>query len=122
MSDASVPPGDGASLGEILSARARRTPASRLTIDVLGGLAVGATALWARPRGVLLLVTAGLCLAMYGVWAAAERRLYHSPWTLPERTERFWRATRGTAALVGVASFLGFLFGVLALGLGQWSS
>lgn len=110
-----------ASLAEVLSRRARRTPMSRLWIDVVGGGALVLVSAWARPRGWAAILGGGLCLAAYGLWAFAERRLFTEPWRLPPRTETRWRAVRELAGGVGVLAFLLLLFGLLSVGLGRWS-
>lgn len=109
-------------LGELLSRRARRTPPSRLVIDVAGGLSIAAVAVWARPGGWGVPLSAGLCLLSYGVWATAERRLLASPWQLTQLVERAWRAGHAAAAVLGVASFLLLLLSLLSVGLGRWKS
>ena len=110
------------SLHEVLSRRARRTPASRLVIDIAGGIAVAVVAAWARREGWVVFVSAGLCLSSYGSWAATERRLFASPWKLSLFAERGWRAARAVAALLGIVSFLLLLLALLSVGLGRWSS
>lgn len=109
-------------LSELLSHRARRSPVSRLVIDVSGGLAIAAVATWARPGWWGVPLSAGLCLLCYGSWAIAERRLFPAPWQLTEFAERGWRAGRAAAALLGIASFLLLLLSLLAAGLGRWKS
>jgi len=110
-----------ASLAEVLSRRARRTPTSRLWIDVVGGAALVLAAAWARPRAWAAILGGGLCLAAYGLWAFAELRLFSAPWLLPPRTEARWRAARAVAGVIGVLAFLLLLFGLLSVGLGRWS-
>lgn len=112
----------GATLHELLSLRARRTPRSRLLIDIVGGIAIAAAALWARPGSALMLLSGGVCLASYGAWAFAERRIFDSPWRLSARAERVWRTLKAAATLLGLLAFLALLFALLSLGLGQWSS
>lgn len=74
--EASITP--DATLSDILGARARRTPADRLVLDIVGGALIAAAAVWARPAGWGLLLTAAACFVCYGVWAFAERRLRES--------------------------------------------
>ena len=108
-----------ASLAEILSARARRTPRDRLALDVVGGALIGAAALWARPAGWLALAAAAACFTAYGIWAIAELRLLPRPWPEREPHETWWRALQAGAAVVGVGAFVLLLFAVLGLALGR---
>lgn len=111
-----------ASLAELLSARARRTPRDRLALDVIGGLLVAAAAAWARPSGWVVVVAAAACFAAYGVWGLAEVHLLPRPW--PEQVTRapLWRAVQTVAALVGVAAFVLLLFAALGVALGPIKS
>ncbi|MDH5233376.1 MAG: hypothetical protein OEW77_00350 [Gemmatimonadota bacterium] len=115
-------PAPDATLREVLSHRARRTPESRLWIDVGGGALVALAAVWALPKGAMALIGGGSCLACYGAWAMAERRLTSAPWKLDAGVERRWRTLHRVASFVGLVAFLGFLFGLFALGLGTWTS
>ncbi len=111
-----------ASLPELLSARARRTPRDRLALDIVGGTLIAAAAAWARPAGWLALAAAAACLASYGVWAVAERQLLPRPW--PERTpnELLWHTLQSGAAIIGLGAFALFLFVAVGLGLGTFVS
>jgi len=108
-----------ASLAEILRARALRTPADRLGIDIVGGALVGSAALWARPGGWVALMAAALCFASYGAWAVAERRLGAPPG--PERAPHLttWRVVHGVAAVAGLGAFALLLFATLGIALGR---
>lgn len=108
-----------ASLAEVLSNRARRTPRDRLLVDLVGGLLIAGTAIWARPAGWLVLAAAAACLALYGLWAIAEVRLLPRPW--PETTPHaaWWRAVQKIAAVLGVSCFLLLLFAGLGVALGR---
>lgn len=106
-----------ASLVEVLSARAKRTPTSRLIIDAFGGAAVGAAAFWARPFGWFALIGAGAALFAYGVWALAERRL-ESDDRLSEHSAFALEMLQRAAAPVGIAGFLALLLGGLAIAFG----
>ncbi len=108
-----------ASLAELLSARARRTPRERLALDVAGGALVAGAALWARPAGWLTLTAAALCFASYGVWALAELRLLPRPWPEREPREGLWRGVQAVAALSGIGAFVLLLFAALGLALGR---
>lgn len=111
-----------ATLSELLSARARRTPRDRLAIDVIGGFLIAATAGWARPSGWLVVAAAAGCFAFYGIWALAERQLLPRPW--PERPshEGLWEAVQGAAAVLGVGCFVLLLLAALGVGLGPIKS
>ncbi len=106
------------SLGEVLSARARRTPRDRLVVDLIGGSLVAVVASWARPGGWLVWATAGACLAMYGTWAIAERQLLPRPWPEQARFARAWRAVQQVSAVLGLVAFAVFLFAALGVALG----
>lgn len=120
MVSTELPP--NASLAELLSARARRTPHDRLVIDLAGGAVVVAVAAWARPSGWLTIASAAACLAMYGLWALAELRLQPLPWPETAPHESAWRAVRGVAAAVGIGAFVLFLFAALGIALGSIKS
>jgi len=117
LGSADLPP--NATLAEVLSARARRTPRDRLLVDIVGGLLIVSAAAWARPKGWVVVAAAAGCLAAYGLWALAEVHLLERPW--PERTphEAAWRAIQQAAALLGVTAFVLFLFAALGVGLGR---
>lgn len=114
---ASLPP--DASLSELLSARALRTPRDRLWIDIAGGAALVLVAAWARPTGWVALASMASCLLWYGVWASAERTLRALTFPFPRGIERRWRTVRTVSGLLGIASFVLFLFAGLGLGLGR---
>jgi fatty acid desaturase len=105
------------SLAEVLSARARATPPSRLLIDICGGAAVASAALWARPVAWFPLLSAAVVLFSYGVWAIAERRLDSTAQHSERAAARLELVQRVTAVL-GIAGFLALLFGLLGVGLG----
>jgi hypothetical protein len=111
-----------ASLTEVLSARARRTPRDRLLIDLVGGVSIATAAAWARPIGWVVWAAAAGCLATYGLWALAEVHLLPRPW--PERTPyaALWRGLQQIAALVGVSAFVLFLLAALGVALGPITS
>lgn len=108
-----------ASLAELLSARARRTPRDRLALDIAGGVLIASAALWARPSGWLTVAAAAGCFAAYGIWAFAELRLLPRPWPEREPHEDLWRAVQGGAAVVGIGAFVLLLFAALGLALGR---
>jgi hypothetical protein len=107
------------SLGEVLDRRARRTPPSRLAIDIIGGVLIVAAAAWARMGPWLALVGAGAALAAYGTWARAAQHLAEEPWRLPKPVERRWRLLQAVTAPIGIAGFVLLLFALLGVGLGR---
>ena len=108
-----------ATLDDVLRARALRTPADRLAIDIVGGVLVAFVACWARPAGWLALFAAALCLAAYGVWAVSERRLQRVSWTETIAREPIWRAVNAIAAVLGLAAFATLVLVVLGIVLGR---
>jgi hypothetical protein len=114
---ASLPP--DASLSQVLSARAMRTPRDRLWIDVAGGAAIVLVAAWAKPAGWVVLASMASCLLCYGVWASAERALRALTFPFPRNVERRWEVVRSVAGLLGIASFVLFLFAGLGVALGR---
>ncbi|MEX2182631.1 MAG: hypothetical protein WD771_11365 [Gemmatimonadaceae bacterium] len=113
--------GPDASLADVLRARARAAAPSRLALDILGGAAIAAAMLWAKPIGWVIWLSASLCFCTYGTWALAERHLAAEP--QPTAGAEFrWHALRDAAALVGISAFLALLFSLLGTGLGRWIS
>lgn len=111
-----------ASLAELLSARARRTPRDRLALDIVGGVLIAIAAAWARPGGWVAVASAATCFAAYGVWALAELRLLPRPWPEQEPHETAWRVVQGAAAVLGIAAFVLLLFAALGVALGPIKS
>lgn len=111
-----------ASLPELLSARARRTPRDRLALDIIGGVLIAAAAIWARPSGWVAVAAAAGCFASYGIWALAELRLLPRPWPEREPHETMWRAVQGAAALLGLGAFVLLLLAALGIALGPIKS
>ena len=107
-----------ASLSELLHARALATPPSRLGIDLAGGALVACVALRFRPVGWISITSAGLCFAMYALWALSERSLERE--SIGSR--RLWRILHGVTALFGLVAFATLLFSLLGLTLGTWIS
>ena len=107
-----------ASLYEILSARALRTPMDRLVIDLLGGSLLLAASVWAQPTGWVVLASAATCFLSYGSWAIAERRLQPRPWPESIPFESLLRALQVVASVLGIAAFALLLFATLGLALG----
>lgn len=116
MMTAPLPP--DATLSQVLSARALRTPPSRLWIDVIGGASLVLVAAWARPTGWVVVASAAGCAVAYGVWAWAERRLRGLEFPFPQDDERRWQAVRTIAGVIGLASFALFLLAGVGLALG----
>jgi hypothetical protein len=106
------------SLAQVLGARALRTPADRLAIDIIGGTLVAATTLWARPGGWLALLSAAVCLVCYGLWAVAERRLRSADVSVRTSHATFWRGVHSLCAFLGLAAFGLLLFSGLGVALG----
>ncbi len=111
-----------ASLAELLSARARRTPRDRLALDIIGGALIAMAAIWARPSGWVAVAAAAGCFAAYGVWALAELQLLPRPWPEREANTELWRAVQRVAALLGVGAFVLLLFAALGVALGPIKS
>lgn len=120
MATADVKP--DASLADFLRARALSAAPRRLALDLIGGALVAGVALWARPAGWTVLVSAGSCFSMYGLWAVSERRLHSDSRGIPVLIEFGWLAVRTSAAGLGVAALFAFLFALLGLALGTWIS
>lgn len=112
--DASAVPDE--TLVDVLGARARRTPPDRLVLDLVGGVLVGAAALWARPSGWFPLGLLATCFACYGAWALLVRRM---PTTAPQPVTQLAARVVGT---LGVATFVLLLFALLGVALGPIKS
>jgi hypothetical protein len=110
------------SLSGVLGARARRTPADRLAIDVVGGALIGAAAIWARPTAWLALFAAATCFFAYGCWAVTERRMHADPSSPAPSAGAAWRYGRHASATLGLAAFITLLFALLGLALGPIKS
>jgi hypothetical protein len=111
-----------ASLGVMLHARALSTSAIRLTLDLILGGAVSAAAIWFRPSWWLQLASAGLCFAMYGAWAFAERHLESAAAEISRPAEIVWGAFRGLTAAAGMIAAVTLACSVAAATLGNWIS
>lgn len=109
-------------LPEFLRSRARASSPRRLAYDLVGGSATAVTALWAKPPGWAVLVSAAACFAMYGAWAIAERHVENPGRDGHALTEYGWFLLRTSAAGFGVAAFLTFVFLLLGFALGTWIS
>lgn len=105
-------------LADVLGARARRTPTDRLALDAIGGLLIGAAAIWARPKGWFPLLAAASCFACYGCWAFAERRLNPATEATASATGPGWRVVWQVTAVLGLLAFVTLLFALLGVGLG----
>jgi len=110
------------SLAEFLHARALATAPGRLGVDLVGGALVACVASWARPAGWMVLASAGLCFALYAVWAFAERHLQAESRDMRVFSEFVWLAARTSSAGFGLAALMAFLFSLLRLALGTWIS
>jgi len=91
-------------LPELLADRARRASDFRLALDTGAGVLVSAAALFWRPRAWVLLLSASLCFAAFGLWGIADRA--------------HLRPLRALAAVLGAVAALALAGGVVALGLG----
>lgn len=109
-------------LADVLGARAMRSPMDRLVLDIVGGILVGAAAIWARPTGWFPLALAAMCFASYGSWAIAERRLRSASDTSSEESPQAWLIFQQATATIGVASFVVLLFALLGVALGPIKS
>lgn len=103
-------------LADVLGARARRTPQDRLVLDLVGGVLIGAAAVWARPLGWFPLGLAAACFACYGAWALAGRRAAVNP------AHSGWRIAELSAGVLGVAAFVVLMFALLGVALGPIKS
>jgi Flp pilus assembly protein TadB len=117
-----TPAGPTESLAEFLHARALASSPRRLILDLVGGAAVAACAVWARPYGWVVLVSASLSFAMFGAWSVAERRLQRAPEEGREITEFLWFFVRTATAGVGLLGVMVSIFALLYLTLGTWIS
>lgn len=112
----------GATLADVLGARARRTPSDRLVLDIIGGVLVSTAAIWARPTGWFSLLAAALCFACYGCWAFTERRRSAVLEGSPAPISMTWRVLRQASAVLGLAAFVVLLFALLGIALGPIKS
>ena len=115
-----VPP--NVTLGLMLHTRALASPAIRLVLDLVLGGAVAAAGLWYRPTGWVQLTSAGLCFAMYGAWAFAERHLESGTVECSRAEELAWGGLRGLTAGAGMLAAVILACSVAAAMLGTWIS
>jgi hypothetical protein len=117
-----------ATLPELLSARARAASDLRLSLDVGLGLLVGAVAVWWRPAGWVVALSAALCFAAFGAWGLADRVLRARAEVIelippPRRVpDELLVALRAVAAVVGTAAAVLLVFSLLAATLGRFIS
>jgi len=114
--------GSTASLAEFLHARALGSAPRRLVLDIAGGAVLAVVAVWARRFGWVVVATAGLSVAMYGVWAVAERHLQPETESRRETVGFLWFVVRAVSGGIGLLAFIAFIFGLLGLALGTWIS
>lgn len=107
---------------ELLRARAIGASDRRLTWYIVGGAIATAVIAWRRPAGWTLLVSAALCILMYGAWSVAERHVQSSTWDTPAAVTRGWRVLRAITATVGVLALFSMLASVMVRTLGLWIS
>ena len=103
------------SLPEFLAHRARAASDSRLVADGTLGVAAAALALLFRPKGWLLLLSAGLCFAAYGAWGITDRELHDHP-------AGWLRTLRASAVVMGALAALVLVLTILGAALGTWIS
>ncbi|MEO8000212.1 MAG: hypothetical protein ABI852_22370, partial [Gemmatimonadaceae bacterium] len=77
---------------------------------------------WFHPKVWIVLTCAGLCFALYGVWAMAERQLEIGPDNMSQSEESLWTVLRVVAALAGLASALIMAFSLVERMIGTWIS
>lgn len=108
-----------ASLGEILSSRARSASDLRLALDVLGGVSAASAALMWRPFGWFYILSAATCFAAFGVWGIADREL-HNP-VRPHRrvVALLLNMVRIVAAVAGGTAALALICAIVAIPLGD---
>jgi hypothetical protein len=106
-------------LADVLGARARRTPPLRLLLDIIGGVLIGAVAIWAQPPGWAVLAAAAGCIVCYGCWAFSERHLHPSTDEPPTIAGRAWKAVWHVSGAVGLLAFVLLLFVFLGVALGK---
>lgn len=111
-----------ASLGTILHERALNATPTRLLLDVGVGTAIAVAGWWFHPRLWIVIVCAGLCFVMYGLWATAERQLELGPDDMSQAEESMLGVVRVVAALTGLASALIMTFSLVTGMLGTWIS
>lgn len=111
-----------ASLGSILHERALNATPTRLLLDIGVGSLVAIAAWWFHPRLWIVIACAGLCFALYGVWATAERELEIGPDDMSQAMESMWSIVRVAAALTGLAAALVMTFSLVTGMLGTWIS
>ncbi len=109
-------------LAGVLGARAQRTPEDRLFLDVIGGVLIGAAAIWARPPAWFPLLAAAACFAFYGCWAFTERRLSPASGVATPPPGRVLRIARQASATLGIFAFVALLFSLLGVALGKMIS
>lgn len=110
------------SLASLLQARAFASSPRRLYADIGIGTVVALGGVWWHGRYWTLVAAVGVCLASYGVWAIAERRLDMETIPMSITQERLWGVVRGTAAMLGMITALIFGFNIAAATLGTWIS
>lgn len=114
--------GTDSSLPEILAARARTATDASLAAAVGTGLvAMIAVGAW-RPPHWLALVSACLCVSVFGVWGIADRELGERQMRMSQAAIAPLRFARVTAAALGTLSAIVLLFDLITVALGNWIS
>lgn len=115
-------------LPDLLAARARSASDLRLSLDVGLGLLAGVAAVWWRPAGWVVGLSAALCFAAFGVWGLADRvlrartdvlELIVSPSSVLDGALEL---LRGLAVVVGTAAAVALGFSLLGLLMGRFIS
>ena len=112
----------GASLPELLAARARGASDGRLVLDVVGGLLAAGAAVLLRPTAWLLVLGLALCFAAFGTWGIADRELSDDMRPSTGLTARLLRMLRVLAIGVGGAAALTVLLVAFGVVLGPLKS
>jgi hypothetical protein len=116
MVETGIRNGHDVGIGEFLRARARRASDSRIAVDISVGAVAMIVAAALRPELWMLLASAGLCLASFGVWAALERASFSG--SQAGRYDRPIAAARAVFAWLAIAAALatGFFFWTVLMG------
>jgi hypothetical protein len=120
MVEAGVNSGRETGIAEFLRSRARSATDGRLAIDIAVGITAIIVGYALRPGLWLLLGSAGLCLASFGIWAAAVRAGDLS--SASDRAGAGISAARGFFATIGIGAAIATGFFFWAFLMGTWIS
>lgn len=107
-------------ISDFLRARARAATDSRIALDVSVGVVAVIVAAALRPELWLLLASAGLCLACFGLWAATVRI-----GSQPSRSPRLdvpLTVARHLISALGLGAAISTGFFLWAMLMGTWIS